>query len=47
MEGDEGVLRLGGLEGVVEGEEAREVVEVGDEGAPDWYLGVVSSELIN
>lgn len=36
VEGDEGVFGGGGAEGVVEGEEAGEVVEVGDEGCPDF-----------
>lgn len=35
VEGDEGVFGVDGAEGVVEGEEAGEVVEVGDEGCPD------------
>lgn len=35
VEGDEGVFGVCGAEGVVEGEEAGEVVEVGDEGCPD------------
>lgn len=35
VEGDEGVFGVCGAEGVVEGEEAGEVVEVGDEGSPD------------
>lgn len=35
VEGDERVARLDALEGVVQREEAGEVVEVGDEGCPD------------
>lgn len=35
VEGDEGICGGDGAEGVVEGEEAGEVVEVGDEGCPD------------
>jgi hypothetical protein len=38
VEGDEGVLGVDVAEGVVEGEEAGEVVEVCDEGCPD-FLG--------
>lgn len=40
VEGHEGVFGGYGAEGVVEGEEAGEVVEVGDEGCPDWELEV-------
>jgi hypothetical protein len=40
VEGDEGVFRPHGFEGVVEGEEAGEVVGVGDEGCPDCTMGV-------
>lgn len=36
VEGDKRVFGGDGAEGVVEGEEAGEVVEVGDEGCPDW-----------
>lgn len=39
-EGDEGVFGVDLAEGVVEGEEAWEVGQVGDEGCPDWRLRV-------
>jgi hypothetical protein len=39
VEGDERVFGADGAEGVVEGEEAGEVVEVGDERCPDWRGG--------
>lgn len=43
VEGDERVLGAVLLQAVVEGEQARQVRRVGDEGRPDWNCGYLNS----